>query len=130
MPIPSLILASTSTIVNPQLTQSIHDLVSSLAQLAVLAVSTGIGWLIKLAISRLKYDWEKKLATRVVAYAEMKIEGGPEKRAFVAQKLHEKFPRLSAEEIDHMLEEAVLTIKSVESPTKVEVAAAPTPPVA
>lgn len=103
-------IASSGTILNPAVTSGIHDAILTILQTLIIAVSGGVAWLVKLAISRLKFDWQKAIAARVVAFAEMKLIGSAEKRQYVAAKLHEKFPRLTEEEISHLLEEAVLNL--------------------
>lgn len=111
------VIASSQQVVNAQVTSSLHEAISSLLDLVVIAVSGGAAWLIKLGISKLRFEWQKGIANRVVSYAEMKLVGSQEKREYAAKRIHEKFPRLSEDEINHLLEEAVLNLqKGLETP--------------
>lgn len=106
------ILASTATVLSPEVTSAVHDALSSLLQLVLLLVSTGVAYLVRLLIGQLKSGWKQKLAVRMVRYAEQRCVGNTAKLAYAKSKLKQFFPRLSEEEIDHHIEEAVVLLKS------------------
>lgn len=103
----SNIITSTTTILNPQFNQVVHDTLLNLLQLAALGLSAGVAYGTKLWINSMNSGWKQTLATRLVKFAEQRLIGSPEKLAYVSQKLAEHFPRLSQEEINHLIEEAV-----------------------
>ena len=63
-------------------------------------------------MNHLNSAWKQAIAKRLVAYASQKIDANGDKVDFVAQQMHEKFPRMSEEEIQHLLEEAVVNLKA------------------
>lgn len=115
------IIASTKTIINPEITDSINRLFSVGFESLVLAATAGLTYGINLGLRMIKNNLVRAFATRAVAYAEQRMLGNDEKRRVVAAKIHEKFPRLGQEEVDHFLEEAVVNLKT---------ATAATPPIA
>lgn len=106
------VIASTSTIVNPQLTSGVHDVLYSLLQLAAIGLTTGATWAIKLWINSMNSGWKQTIAARLVKYAQQRIPSNGEKLRYVSEKLHDHFPRLSVEEISHLLEESVSDLKT------------------
>jgi hypothetical protein len=106
------VFTSTATIVNPQITQQIGNVLSDVLQLVLSLLVAGIGWAVKLWISNMNSAWKQALAKRLVSYAEQKIETNDAKIGYVAQQMHEKFPRMSEEEIHHLIEEAVVGLKA------------------
>jgi hypothetical protein len=111
------ILTSTATIINPQVNQTVHDTLLSLLQFALLGLSAAVSYGVKLWINSMQSSWKKAIAERLVKYAEQKIAPNDEKLAYVAQKMHDHFPRLSEEEIHHLLEEAVANLGSSDTVT-------------
>jgi hypothetical protein len=105
------VLLSTATIVNPQITQQIGNVLNDILQLALLCLISGIGWLVKLGISHMGSAWKQAMAKRLVAYASQQIDSNTDKINYVAMQMHEKFPRISQEEIHHLIEEAVVGLK-------------------
>lgn len=105
------IITSTTTILNPAVNSAISNVLSDLLQLALLLLTTGVGWGVKVWLNSMKSSWKQALAFRLVAYAEQKLTGNPEKLKYVAEQLSKKFPRISADEINHLIEEAVVNLK-------------------
>jgi hypothetical protein len=101
------IISSTSTIISPQVTQSIHNTLTDLLQLVLLGVTTLAGLAIRTWLASMNSGWKKSVAIRLVKFAEQRLASNKEKLDYVALKLHEHFPRLSEEEIHQLLEEAV-----------------------
>lgn len=107
------IVTSTATIAaHPVIASTIHDGLLAGATGALAGLALGAGWLMRIVGSKLRFDWERGIARRLVAWAETKFEGSAEKRAQVAAALHAKFPILSTDEIDHLIEEAVSDLNS------------------
>ena len=121
------ILASTATIVSPQITQQIGTVLNDVVQLALLLLVSGIGWLVKLGINHMGSTWKQSVAKRLVAYASQKIDANDAKVGYVAAQMHEKFPRMSQDEIHHLLEEAVVGLKAQLSSTPADVVATSQP---
>lgn len=105
-------IASTGTLVNPAINSAFNQLLSDVLQLALLGLTTLAAIGIKKWKDSLNSGWKKALAERGVKYAEQRFLDNTAKRAEVAKLLSSKFPRISAEEIDHLLEEAVWNMKS------------------
>jgi len=105
------VLASTATILNPQVDAAVHDLLLNALNVVLMAAVAIAGSAINNWRMSLKSGWKQTLATRLVSYAEQKIEGNEARRLYVANQLSAKFPRLQPDEIDHLLEEAVLNLK-------------------
>lgn len=105
------VITSTATIVNPELNGAINQLLVTGLHAALLALVGGLTWGVKLGLNSMKSSWKRTIAERLVKFAFQRIEPNEEKRAYVAGKLHEKFPRISKEEVEHLLEEAVVNLK-------------------
>ena len=106
------VIASTATIVNPEVTGAVNEFLVTGIRAGLLALVAGLTWAVKLGLDSMKSSWKKTIAERLVKFAFQRITPNEEKRAFVADKLHKKFPRLSAEEIEQLLEEAVVNLKT------------------
>lgn len=106
------IITSTATILNPQVSGAVHDLLLTALQAVTLLAVSGLTYGIKLGINSMNSGWKQKVAGRLVAFAAQRIAPNDEKRAYVAAKLHEQFPRIEEEEIDHLLEQAVVNMKA------------------
>jgi hypothetical protein len=111
------IITSTTTILNPAVNSAISNVLSDLLQVALLALTTGIGWAVKVWLSSMKSSWKQTIALRLVSYAEQKITGNPEKLKYVAEQLNKHFPRISTDEANHLIEEAVVNLKSQLKPS-------------
>lgn len=125
------LIASSGTILTPQLTATVHDAIVSVFSLALTGLVTAAGVGIKLWINSMQSGWKRALAERLVKYAEQKYLNNDEKLQYVSQKMSEHFPRLSQEEIHHLLEAAVHDLPSGTAIAKeaaiVPVAATPPP---
>lgn len=106
------ILTSTATVVNPQLTATIHNTLVDLLQLTLLGLSAAASYGVKIWINSMNSSWKKAIALRLVKFAEQRLLGNKEKLDYVAKKLHEHFPRLGEEEISQLIEEAVADLPS------------------
>lgn len=111
------IIASTSSIISPQITTAVNNLFSVGFESLLLLLAAGLTYGIKLGLSLIHNSLIRAFAQRAVSYAENRIIGSEEKRKLVAAKIHEKFPRLSEDEINHFLEEAVINLQEGISPT-------------
>lgn len=102
---------STSTVVDTQVATAVSQLMSLGLQAVLLALTTAITWGVKLGLNSMKSAWKRTIAARLVRFAQQRITPNEEKRKYVAVKLHERFPKISEEEIEHLLEEAVVNLK-------------------
>lgn len=119
------ILGSSDTIINPQITAAVHDFLFNAIQLAILTILPAIGYGVKLWISSMKTGWKKAFAERMVKVAQQTITGDGAKFTFVSDKISEHFPRLSQDEIQHLIEEAVHNIAPANTVTVTATATAP-----
>lgn len=110
------LLTSTGTVVTPQLTDAIHNTLSDLLQLILLAVSTGAGLLIKNYLNSMGTGLKQTIATRLVKFAEQRLVGNDQKLNYVTQELSKAFPRLNPDEIHHLVEEAVYNLETTSDP--------------
>lgn len=126
------LFTSSGTVVTPQLTDAIHNTLSDLLQLILLAVSTGAGLLIKRYLNSMGTGLKRTIATRLVKFAEQRLVGNDQKLNYVTQELSKALPRLSTEEIHHLAEEAVYNLQATSDPnadaTVVVSPQSPTPP--
>lgn len=106
------LFTSTATIVNPQINAGINNLLTSAIQLVLLVFASGATWAIKLLINNLHSGFKEALARRLVAYAEQKLPTNEEKMKYVAEQIHSRFPRIEETEIQHLIEEAVVNLKT------------------
>lgn len=105
------VIASTATIMNPEVNGAVNQLLTTGIQAALLALVAGATWAVKLGVNSMKSGWKRTVAQRLVKFAAQRITPNQDKRAYVAAKLHKQFPRISEEEIEHLLEEAVVNFK-------------------
>lgn len=110
------IIRSTATILSPEVTTAVHDLLLNVLQLVSLLVVSSIGLLVKKYINSLNSAWKQKLAYRFVAFAEQRLTANDEKLNYAKGKLKEFFPRLSNEEIEHLVEESVSSLRASTKP--------------
>ncbi len=111
------VIVSTAAVVNPQVTQALNSLFSVAFQALLLALVAGLTYGVKMGLNLIKNSLVRNFAQRAVSFAENRIVGDEEKRKAVAAKIHEKFPRLSEDEVNHFLEEAVTNLQAGLSPT-------------
>lgn len=101
------ILQSTQVIISPEVNQAIHDVLYNGLQLLVLLITTAIGYAVKLAISQLKYKWQQDMALKLVRFAEQKYVDNTEKLNYVKSQIKTTFPRLTDEDVEHLVEASV-----------------------
>lgn len=112
------VITSTLTIVNPGINSAVNELLTNGLKAVTLLLVTGVTYGINYWIKSLKSSWQKAIAARAVAYAQQKITGNEEKRQVAAAKIHAKIPRISAQDIEDLLEEAVVNLKAGLKPPK------------
>ncbi len=104
-------------LMTPQMNVSVHNLLSDILQTVFIGVATAAGVGIKIWINSMNSSWKKTLATRLVKYAEQKIEGDTQKQQWVADQLSQKLKgRISSEEVQHLIEEAFVNMKAQLTP--------------
>lgn len=97
---------------NPQVHEKIQTLLVDLAMLAGSLVAILIGQAAKAIRDSHLGIVQKMVAERLVKYAEQTIEQpGPEKLAYVVANLKAKFPNLDEDELNHMAEAAVKSMR-------------------
>jgi len=108
------VIASTGTIVNPQITTAVNNMFALAFQTGLLALVGGLTWAVTLGLSSIKNSIVRAFAQRAVAYAAQRLSSvsDEEKRKVVAEKIHKKFPRLPSEEVEHFLEEAYTNLQA------------------
>jgi len=117
---------STVTVVG----QSIHDpavvlafgaILTGLIKLATLALAGIAGRLLNTKLNVENSTWKQKLAFRLVCYAENKIAADADKQAYVSRELSSLLgDRVKPEEIQHLLEEAVVKLMATTKGEAVE----------
>ncbi len=91
----------------------IHSFLSEALQAVLIGVASAAGYGIKLWINSMNSSWKKTLATRLVKYAEQKIEGDTEKQKWVAGELSRLLKnRVTPDEVSHLIEEAFMNMKA------------------
>lgn len=105
------ILSGTGVIFTPEITQAVHNVLYDLLQLALLAIAAGVSYAVKLCINHLGDGWKARLASRAVKYAEQKFVTNPERLQEAVSVLKTYLPRLSEDEINHLIEEAVANLQ-------------------
>lgn len=121
------LIGSTATIVNSQFTGAFHNTVLSLMQLGLLALVAGANWALKMWLESMHSGWKRAIAERAVKYAEQKFLDNTEKQKQAAALISSHFPRISQDEVQHLLEEAVVNLKAqMEQPAPAVAIAAPT----
>lgn len=105
------VLQSTNSFVSPEILDSVSRVVTELIQLAILTITAAIGYAVKLWINSLNSKWKQALATRLVSYAQQKIDLNDDKLNYVSTELRKFFPKMSEQEMNHFIEEAVLHLK-------------------
>lgn len=125
------VIKSSATLLNPQFNSAFNQLLSDLLQVVLLGVSGFAAMAFKEWRANQKSAWKKAIADRLVKYAEQKLGDNAEKNQWVSDQLSSHFPRMSKEEVQHRVEEAVVDLKSqIDAPaTTTNVAVVePTPP--
>lgn len=108
---------------DPSVHAAIAELIVAALGAVLTAVATLAGMLIKTKLHAADSSWKQKLAYRFVCYAENKVIGDKEKQEYVADQLHTMFPSISVDEVEHLIEEAVVQLTSVQSSPIINVAA-------
>jgi len=105
------VITSTATIVNPQINGAINAILHDLLQL----ILAGLGTLALAALQNYRKSqqsfWKKAIAERAVKFVQQRYLENQEKQNQAAKLISEHFPRLSEEEVHHLLEEAVVNMK-------------------
>lgn len=104
-------IVSSGTILTPEFTQALQGFFVSLFQVIALGLMTLAGLGLKMWITKMKSGLQRTIATRLVSYAEQKFVDNADRQKFVADSLSKKFPRLPSEEIQIILEAAVVELK-------------------
>lgn len=101
--------------------QKVQEVLITGASALVVYLSTQIGRLIEKGIELAKANIKQKhnfiyaaVATRLVSYAEQALKDNlnTDKAAYVTAELTKQFPNLPADQIQHLMEEAVLNVKA------------------
>lgn len=108
------VVTSTATIVSPQVNQAVNGLFGAAFETLGLLLVSGLVYGVKLGLSQIKNGLIRGVARRAVAFAGQRLSNlsDDEKRKAVADKIHEKFPRLSEDDVQHFLEEAYVELKT------------------
>lgn len=117
------VLTSSATLVSPQINQLYQQTLSNLLQLVLLLASSGIGWAAKMWISHQHNVVTKFVADQAVKYVEQTLgsKSNEEKYAAAAEVMSQRFPKLSQDEVKHLIESSVFDLQS-------QLQAAVTPP--
>lgn len=105
------IILSTATVVNPEVTSTLNNFFTTTFHGLLLLLVAGVVYGVKLGLGQIKNGLIRSFTQRAVAFAQNRLTGRQDKRHYVAAKIHEKFPRIPEEEIDHYLEEAVIKLR-------------------
>lgn len=106
------VITSTASILSPEVTNGINGLFALGFQTLLLVLVAGLTWALKLGLGTIKNGIVRAFARRAVAYAQQRLMGNEEKRKYVAEQIHKKFPRISQNDAEQFLEEAVVSLKS------------------
>lgn len=96
----------------PDIQAQLHSLLLTVATGVVTVLGFLIRNLIAAQIDKIKSQNQQAMAKRLVAYAEQKVSGSIQKNTFVANEIAAKFPELSADEVQHLIEQAVVSIQA------------------
>lgn len=96
----------------PDIQSQLHSLLLTVATGVVTVLGFLIRNLIAAQIDKIKSQSQQAMAKRLVAYAEQKISGSIQKNSFVANAISAKFPELSSDEVQHLIEQAVVSIQT------------------
>jgi len=93
---------------------AIDNILAQLLQLVFLLLATGTSYGVKLWINHMQSGWKKTVVERFVKYAEDKFiaEAGSAKYEWVSKAVSNHFPRLSQDEVAHLISEAVINLKA------------------
>lgn len=101
------LVTSTATLVNPEVNAAVGGLFTTAFHGLLLVFVAGLTYGVKLGLGSIKNSIVRAFAQRAVAFAENRLTGDEEKRKYVAAQIHAKFPRISEDDANHYLEEAV-----------------------
>lgn len=108
---------STTTVVfqtvhDPAVVVAIGAVLTALVKLALIAIAGLAGRLLNTKLQVENSTWKQKLALRLVCFAENKIANDTDKQAYVSKELAQILgDRVQPEEIQHLLEEAVVELQ-------------------
>jgi hypothetical protein len=96
----------------PEIQGQLHELLLTVLTGVVTVLGFLVRNLISAQIDKIKSQSQQAMAKRLVAYAEQKISGSIQKNTFAANAISAKFPELSADEVQHLIEQAVVSIQT------------------
>lgn len=103
------------TLSDPRVSASIAQLAAAALAAVLSVVATLLGKFIKTKLNAENSTWKQKIAYRLVCYAEQKIVDNAGRRQYVADQIHALMPKVSSEEAAHLIEEAVVQLRSVQA---------------
>lgn len=106
------VFTSSSTIVNPAVTSAVNALFTTAFHGLLLVLVAGLTYGVKLGLGGIKNGIVRAFVQRAVSFAENRLTSNEEKRHYVAEQIHKQFPRISEEDAEQYLEEAVTKLKS------------------
>lgn len=124
------VFSSTQAILSPEFTQQLHTSLVDLLNLALLALTSFAAMGIKLWMNSMNSGWKKVVAERAVKYVEQKLTDGSSQDKFnqAAKILSDHFPRISQEEVAHLIEASVLDLTKKINTTEATVTVSAPPP--
>jgi len=103
--------------ITPDIQAQLHSLLLTVLTGVVTILGFLIRNLITAQIDKIKNESQKAMAERLVAYAEQKLSDAAGKNTYVANAISTKFPELSAQEVQHLIEQAVLALPPTNTTT-------------
>lgn len=119
------VISSTATLLNPQFNNAFNTLLHDALQLVLLGLSTLAAAGIAKWKASLNSKWKQAIAERAVKFVEQKFVDNAEKQKQAAEVISSHFPRMSVEEIQHLMEEAVFNMKTQQAAPVAQIAPEP-----
>lgn len=105
------VITSTATIVSPQVNTAINHILGSLLEL----ILAGLGTIAIAALQSFRKSqqswWKKAIAERAVKFVQQRYFENDEKQKEASKLISQHFPRISEQEVAHLMEEAVVNMK-------------------
>ena len=111
------VIVSTASAISPEIAGAVNDFLRTALQAVMLFAVSGATWAIRIWLKSMHSGWKRTVAERLVSFAQQRIPTNSDKFDYVAKQLHRQFPRLSEDEYAHLIEEAVVNLKT-KLPTK------------
>jgi hypothetical protein len=110
------VLVSSQSLANPMITSGVHSVLIGLVSVLLGLVSWGLKVLVNLInveVDKRMHGLQGFIAKRIVLYVEQKLSdaASPEKFKAAAEAMAKTCPRLSSDEVQHAIEEAVFEMK-------------------